>query len=680
MKSPYPRLFTPLDLGFMRLPNRIIMGSMHTGLEEGRANLPRLVAYLQRRARGGVGLIVTGGIAPCHLGKLYPFADGLTSRAGVRRHLQLTDGVHAADGKICMQILHAGRYAFHPLAQAPTRLRPPISPFTPWEMGPRAIKSTIAKFARAGRLAREAGYDGVEIMGSEGYLIHQFLSARTNRRSDEWGGDLTGRMRFALCIVTALREAVGADFLVMFRLSMLDLVENGATLAETIATAQALQLAGVNILNTGIGWHESRIPTIAAMVPRGAFAFVTAALKPHVSVPLVACGRFNTPEQAEAILQAGGADLVAMARPLLADPDFALKAREGRACNINTCIACNEACLDRIFERRTASCLVNPLACHETLRPLAPAAQTKNIIVVGAGPAGLSCALFAAQRGHHVTLYEKEPKLGGQLNLALTIPGKEEFAETLRYFTNELAACGVTIHTGSELTVAQIAELTADALVLATGITPRSVELTGIHHPMVMGYLDLLTGRRKLAPDARVAIIGAGGIGIDVAELLSQPALTEDAIGAFLHDWGIDPTLHAPGGLLPAGVRHLHARSGRTIYLCQRSPAKIGSMLGKTTAWIRRAVLTGRGVECLTGVTYQRIDDAGIHISHKGNQRLLAVDAVVMCAGQLPYQPFAAAELTGRPFVCHVIGGARDASSLDAARAIEEGLLTALAL
>ena len=682
MNTSYPHLFTPLDLGFIQLKNRIIMGSMHTGLEEGKANRSRMAAYLRRHAEGEVGLIITGGIAPNYRGRLHPFADSLVSRCGARRHHLFTDAVHEADGKICMQILHAGRYAFHPLAQAPSRIKSPITPFTPWAMSRLGIRVAIAQFARAARLAREAGYDGVELMGSEGYLIHQFLSSRTNRRRDAWGGSLLGRMRFALCIVDAVREAVGVNFLVIFRLSMLDLVEHGASIGETIEVARALQHAGVNMLNTGIGWHESRIPTIAAQVPRGAFSFVTAAVKPHVGIPVVACGRINTPEMAEEILASGGADLVAMARPLLADPDFALKARRSEGASINTCIACNQACLDAIFEHKTASCLVNPLACHESLYPLAKSPTPKHIVVVGAGAAGLSFSLYAARRGHQVTLYERQERIGGQLAIAATIPGKDEFYETLRYFTHELKANGITLHLGQELTTPMVSAIGPDALVIASGIKPRPLDLAGIDHPKVMGYLDLLSGRRVIPDGTRVAIIGAGGIGIDVADLLSGPVKGEEnAIAAFLRDWGIDLTLRTAGGLLAGdGKRRLHAASQRTIHLCQRSPGKIGRDLGKTTAWIRRAQLAGRRVECLSGVAYQKIDDKGLHILHQGAERLLEVDAIVLCAGQLPHQPFAAGDLSALPFPCHVIGGARDATKLDARRAFEEGLKTALAL
>ena len=667
MHQAYPNLLAPLELGHCTLPNRVLMGSMHTGLEDRRRHFPRLAAYFAERARGGVGLIVTGGIAPNISGWVKPFAGKLSWPWETRKHRLITDAVHAEGGRICMQILHAGRYAYHPLAVAPSRLKSPISPFTPRELSDRGVERQVRDFVNCARLAREARYDGVEIMGSEGYLINEFLAARTNHRPPPWGGSFENRLRFASEIVRRTRAAVGPDFILIFRLSMLELVEGGANLDETIATAKAIEAAGASILNTGIGWHESRIPTIATSVPRAAFSFVTARLKSEVSIPLIATNRINMPAVAEAILARGEADMVSMARPLLADPEWVNKARAGRSESINTCIACNQACLDHVFENRKASCLVNPRAGRETELNYTPATNRKRIAVVGAGVAGLACATVAAERGHAVTLFESANQIGGQFNLARTIPGKEEFDETIRYFQHRITATGVEVRLS---TPANADLLTGfDEVVLATGVVPRTPTMEGIDHPKVIAYPDLLTGRRIAGP--RVAVIGAGGIGFDVAEFLiqSRPSSTLDP-ARWRAEWGIDESLQARGGI--EGIRAQPEKPEREVWLLQRTAGALGKRLGKTTGWIHRATLKRGQVKMLGGVEYERIDDAGLHIRVEGQAHLLPVDHVILCAGQHSRRDLQA-PLQARGQACHLIGGAEHAVELDAKRAIAQG-------
>jgi 2,4-dienoyl-CoA reductase (NADPH2) len=662
---PYPHLFAPLDLGFTTLRNRVLMGSMHTGLEDRARDFPQLAAYFAERAAGGVGLIVTGGFAPNIEGWLKPFAGRLSWPWHVRRHRLVTSAVHAHDAKICLQLLHAGRYAYQPLSVAPSRLKAPINPFTPRALSARGIERQLAAYATAAKLARDAGYDGVELMGSEGYLINEFTAPRTNRRDDAWGGDAARRMRFAVEIVRQVREACGPDFILIYRLSLLDLVDGGSDWDEIVQQARAVEAAGATILNSGIGWHEARVPTIATSVPRAAFAGVTAKLRPHVALPLVATNRINMPDVAERILAGGGADLVSMARPLLADPEWANKARAGRAQAINTCIACNQACLDQVFENRKASCLVNPRACAETVLNYLPTQQPRRIAVVGAGPAGLACATVAAQRGHQVTLFDAAAEIGGQFNLAKRIPGKEEFHETLRYFRHRIGETGVQLRLSTMADAAMLAAF--DDVVLATGVIPRAVDFPGADHAKVVGYLDVLDGRVQCGP--RVAIIGAGGIGFDVAEFLAQAGSSPSLdVGRWMAEWGVDPGFDARGGLAPARPEP----PARQLWLLQRSPGKPGARLGKTTGWIHRAALKAKGVRMLGGVEYLGVDDVGLHIRIDGGEQLLAVDHVVVCAGQEPRRELLPGLQAGGCRV-HVIGGADRAVELDARRAIDQG-------
>jgi 2,4-dienoyl-CoA reductase (NADPH2) len=679
--SPYPHLLAPLDLGFTTLPNRVLMGSMHTGLEEAPDGFDRLAAFYAARARGGVGLIVTGGIAPNFAGRLEPRASQLTFAWQVAKHRRVTDAVHAAGGRIALQILHAGRYAYHPLSVAPSALRSPITPFKPRALTRWGIRRTIAAYARCAQLARRAGYDGVEIMGSEGYLINQFIAPKTNLRDDEWGGSFDNRVRFATEIVRRTREAVGPDFIIVYRLSMLDLVDGGSSWDEVIELARRIEAAGATLINTGIGWHEARIPTIATMVPRAAFSWVTARLRGAVRLPLIATNRINDPAVAEAILARGDADMVSMARPFLADADFVAKAARGEAASINTCIACNQACLDHIFERKIASCLVNPSACRETEMAPSPTQARRRIAIVGAGPAGLACATTAAARGHDVTLFDAAEAIGGQFNLARRIPGKEEFAETLRYYANRLAAFGVDLRLGRVATVGDLRGF--DAVILATGIVPRQPAIDGLSHPSVASYVEIVDGRRSAG--SRVAIIGAGGIGFDVAEFLTHAGhddghastgeADDPAIDAFRSEWGIDPGYANRGGL--AAPRK--ATPPRQLWLLQRKASKVGDGLAKTTGWIRRTLLRKRNVTMLSGVTYDRIDDAGLHIGVDGRPQVLAVDTIVICAGQEPRRELAE-QLSVAGIDCTLIGGADVAAELDARRAIEQGTRVALAL
>ncbi len=665
----YPHLFKPLDLGFTTLPNRVLMGSMHTGLEEKKDDLRALAAYFAARARGGAGLIVTGGIAPNRQGWLAPFGAKMTSGGEVRKHRNVTQAVHAEGGKICMQILHAGRYGMHPFLVAPSAIKAPISPFKPWKMSGRLIRATIHDFADAAARAREAGYDGVEIMGSEGYLINQFIVPRTNHRTDEWGGSFENRIRFPQEIMKKVREKAGKDFIVIFRVSMLDLVEEGSTWEEVEALALAIEAAGATIINTGIGWHEARVPTIATLVPRGAYAWVTKRLMGKLRIPLIATNRINTPEKAEELLRDGFADMISMARPFLADPDFMIKAKTHRADEINTCIACNQACLDHVFRGKTASCLVNPRACREwelSSTGSHPPPPVKKIAVVVAGAAGLSASTDLAALGQEVHLFEASGEIGGQFNLAKRIPGKEEFYETLRYFRKMLDKTGVEVHLNTRVTADFLQTQGFEKVVLATGIRPRTPRIEGIDHPKVLSYLDVLLGQKQVGET--VAIIGAGGIGFDVAAFLTHKHGEQPSVVHYQQEWGIDPTYTQRGGV----ARPAAENPGKRIWLLQRSKGKVGEKLGKTTGWAHRLGLKARNVQMWNEVEYRRIDNEGLHITVKGKEQCLQVDHVIICAGQEPLRELLAPlETMGIPV--QLIGGAKEAGELDAKRAIAEG-------
>lgn len=667
--SLYPTLLTPLDLGFTQLKNRVLMGSMHTGLEEEKGGFDKLAAFYAERARGGVGLIVTGGIAPNLRGRLVPHGSQLSFPWQVAKHKKVTQAVHQEGGKIALQILHAGRYAYHPFSLAPSALKAPISPFKPRAMSERQIRGTIRDFASTAQLARAAGYDGVEVMGSEGYLINQFICERTNKRTDGWGGSNENRMRFPVEIVRAIRERVGTDFIIIFRLSMLDLVEQGSTLEEVVALGKALEQVGVTLINTGIGWHEARIPTIATSVPRGAFSWVTAELKKHLTVPLITTNRINTPEVAERILAQGEADMVSMARPFLADPEFVIKAAENRADEINTCIACNQACLDHVFKQKRASCLVNPRACFETELTFGRVPQPKKLAVVGAGPAGLAFACYAAERGHQVSLFDQASEIGGQFNFAKQIPGKEEFHETLRYFARRLEKCGVELYLGQRQSAESLLGGGFDEVILATGIRPRTPNIPGIEHSKVLNYIDVLRDHKPVGQ--KVAVIGAGGIGFDVAEYLVEKKADSGTDGHrdhWLKEWGIDKQLGERGGLITPEID----APERQIWLLQRKESKVGDGLGKTTGWIHRTVLKNRKVQMLSGVQYLGIDDEGLHIQIGEAKQCLPVDQVIICAGQEPLKELQAGlQAAGKPV--HIIGGADVAAELDAKRAIRQG-------
>jgi 2,4-dienoyl-CoA reductase (NADPH2) len=661
----YARLFTPLDLGFTRLANRIVMGSMHTGLEDRARDFPKLAAYFAARARGGAGLLVSGGIAPNRAGWAKPFAGKLSSTHEVARHRLVTEAVHEAGGKICMQILHTGRYAYHPFPVAPSALRAPINRFRPRELSPDGVRDQIADFVNCAVLAREAGYDGVEIMGSEGYFINEFLAPRTNKRSDEWGGSLENRARLALEVVRQTRAAVGRDFIIIFRISGLDLVEDGGTGAEVEWLASQMEEAGATMLNTGIGWHEARVPTIAGMVPRGAFGWVSARIKRATRLPVIATNRFNSPQDADALIASGAADLVSMARPLLADPDLPRKALEGRESEINTCIACNQGCLDRVFENQRATCLVNPRAAYETELILLPAMPVKRVAVVGAGPAGLACATALGERGHQVTLFERAHEIGGQFRYAREVPGKEDFRDTLRYFARQIELTGVRLELNTAADAALLGNGSFDEVVISSGVRARVPQIDGIDHAKAISYPDLFSGAREAGKS--VAIIGAGGIGFDAATFLTHRPDDD-----YFAEWGIDRTLIMRGGVVPMRP----VAPVREVYLLQRTADRPGRTLGKTTGWIHRTALKHRGVVMRGGVTYVRIDDAGLHISSDQGPELLAVEHVIICAGQESVNGLAA-ELASSGKPVHVIGGALLAAELDAERAIREGTMLA---
>ena len=658
----YPHLFTPLQLGGLQLGNRVLMGSMHTGLEEMRGGYKKLAAFYGERARGGVELIVTGGISPDFRGRLALPTSQLSWRWQLGKHRYLTEAVHDAGSHICLQILHAGRYAMHPFSVAPSAIRAPISRFTPRALSDAGVHRSIQHFVNTAQLAQQAGYDGVEIMGSEGYLINQFISAHTNQRNDAWGGSFERRMRFAVEIVRRTREAVGSDFLLMFRLSMLDLLQDGSSLEEVVQLAQAVEQAGADVINTGIGWHEVRIPTIAASVPRAAFTWVTAKLKPHVSIPLITSNRINMPDVAEHILAQGEADMVSMARPFLADAEWVNKARAAQTESINTCIACNQGCLDHVFQARRASCLVNPRAGYETELLYEKTTAPKTIVVVGLGPAGLSAASVAASRGHRVIAFEAGG-IGGQFNLASKIPGKEEFVETLRYYRQQLKHYDVDVRANTTASVDDIVRLQPDAVVLATGVTPRTPDIEGIDHPCVMSYVEAIHGDKSVGEN--VLIIGAGGIGFDVATLLVEQSLPQ-------HDWyslwGVDRQYQYRGGV----TTPLPLKLSRRITMLQRKTGKPGAHLGKTTGWIHRLTLRRAGVQFVSGVRYLKIDDAGLHVMHEGETKVLAADSIITCAGQLSNRALLDA-LQQAGCEVHVIGGASRAAEIDAERAIREG-------
>ena len=663
--SPYPHLLAPLDLGFVTLPNRVLMGSMHTGLEDHARDFDKLATYFAERARGGVGLMVTGGFAPNIAGWLKPFAGRLSMPWHVARHRKVTQAVHAQGGRICLQILHAGRYAYHPLSVAPSKIKSPITPFTPRALSAAGVERTIRDFVASARLAQDAGYDGVEIMGSEGYLINQFIAARTNTRTDAWGGNAAKRQRLPIEIVRRTREAVGGNFIIIYRLSMLDLVDDAQSWDEVVALAKAIEAAGATLINTGIGWHEARVPTIVTSVPRAAFAWVTKKLKPEVRIPLITTNRINMPDVAEKILADGEADMVSMARPLLADPDWVRKAQSARSERINTCIACNQACLDHVFENALASCMLNPRACREGEIVIRPAAAKKRFAVVGAGPAGLACATTLAERGHTVTLFESASEIGGQFNMAKCIPGKEEFHETLRYFTHRIADTGVQLQLNTAATAESLHGF--DGVVLATGVLPRTLSIPGAEHAKTLSYLDVIRHGKPVGK--RVAIVGAGGIGFDVAEFLTQaaPSATTD-VARWSHEWGVDASYANRGGL----AKPEPEAAEREVWLLQRTPGTPGKRLNKTTGWVHRAALKMKNVKMLGGVSYERIDDAGLHVTIDGNPQVLPVDNVVICAGQEPRRDLHEA-LKAANVDVHLIGGADVAAELDAKRAIEQG-------
>ena len=672
----YPHIFEPLDLGFTTLKNRILMGSMHTGLEEEKNGLERISAYYAERAKGGVGLIITGGISPNIQGWTGPFSARMSSKKHAVHHQKITKAVHDEGGKICMQILHAGRYGYHPFNVAPSKIKSPITPFKPFKLTKSGINRTIRDFVNCAKYSKIAGYDGVEIMGSEGYLINQFIVAHTNKRKDKWGGSYANRMRLPVTLVKSVREAVGKDFIIIYRLSMLDLIEKGSTWEEVVQLAKEIEKAGATIINTGIGWHEARIPTIATSVPRAAFTWVTKKMKEEVSIPLVTSNRINMPATAEEVLARGDADMISMARPFLADPHWVNKAANEKSEEINTCIACNQACLDHVFKQKVASCLVNPRACHETEFNYDMASVPKKIAVVGAGPAGLSVATIAAQRGHHVTLFDSESEVGGQFNMAKQIPGKEEFHETIRYYKNQLELHNVELILNKRVSRNDLEKSDFEEIIIATGITPRTPNIKGINHRKVVSYLDVLKHKKQVGK--RVAVIGAGGIGFDVSEfLLHQGDSSSLDIDTWLAEWGIDKDIEARGGI--AGVQPSFPSAKREIFMFKRSKGKFGGNLGKTTGWIHRANLKKQNVQFINEVQYTKIDDQGLHYSRGDQSKILEVDNVIICAGQTPLKElYTALESSGKSI--HIIGGADIADELDAKRAIDQGCRLAASL
>ena len=665
----YKHIFEPLDLGFTTLKNRILMGSMHTGLEEEKNGIDKIAAYYAERAKGGVGLIVTGGISPNIQGWTGPFAARMSSEKHAIQHQKITTAVHKEGGKICMQILHSGRYGYHPFNVAPSKIKSPITPFKPFKLTQSGIKRTIRDFVNCAELSKMAGYDGVEIMGSEGYLINQFIVKRTNKRLDSWGGNYENRMRLPIALVKQIRAAVGKDFIIIYRLSMLDLVEKGSSWEEVVQLGKEIEKAGATIINTGIGWHESRIPTIATSVPRGAFTWVTKKMKEEISIPLITSNRINMPETAEKILSDGDADMISMARPFLADPEWVNKAAEEKADEINTCIGCNQACLDHVFEQKVASCLVNPRACHETELVYEQTTNKKKIAVIGAGPAGLSAATIAAQRGHVVTLFDADNAIGGQFNMAKQIPGKEEFYETLRYFNKQILLHKVTLKLNTKVSVDDLQKSDFDEIIVATGIKPRVLKIEGIEHEKVLSYIDVLKHKKPVGK--RVAVIGAGGIGFDVSEYLSHIGeSTSLNIDAWLKEWGIDKSITARSGI--EDVKPEFEPSPREIFMFKRSAGKFGGNLGKTTGWIHRSSLKKKKVQFISEVSYTKIDDEGLHYVQNKENKILKVDHIVICAGQTPFKELYQPLLDAGKNV-NVIGGADFAGELDAKRAINQG-------
>jgi 2,4-dienoyl-CoA reductase (NADPH2) len=672
-KNHYPHMLAPLDLGFTQLKNRVLMGSMHTGLEEEKGGFDKLAAFYEERAKGGVGLIVTGGVSPNLRGRLAPMGSQMSRWWHVKKHRKITSRIKPYDTKICLQLLHAGRYGYHPLSVGPSKIKSPITPFTPSEMSTRQVKATIQSFAKSSKLAQQAEYDGVEIMGSEGYLINQFICSRTNKRTDQYGGTFNNRSRIAVDIVSKVRETVGPNFIIIYRLSMIDLVEGGNSWDEVVQLAKRIEQAGATLINTGIGWHEARVPTIVTSVPRAAFTWVTKKLKGEVSIPLITTNRINMPEVAEEVLANGDADMVSMARPFLADPELVNKAEQGTPERINTCIACNQACLDHVFLQKRASCLVNPRACYETELNFPPTDGKKKLAVIGAGPAGLSFATYAAKRGHEVHLFDKSDVIGGQFNYAKQIPGKEEFDETLRYFDNLIVEVGVKLHLESEQTTESILAGNFDEVIIATGIKPRDLSIDGIDHEKVMTYLDVLRDHKPVGQS--VAVIGAGGIGFDISEYLAEEESAALDLPLWQAEWGIDTDYQNRGGIKqPENID-----SERQIYLLQRKTSKVGAGLGKTTGWVHRSALKHKNVEMLAGVNYVSINDQGLLIEVDGKQRLLEVDNVIICAGQLPMTELVEPlEQAGQKV--HLIGGADVAAELDAKRAIKQGAELAAAI